>query len=202
MTWHARSDQVGRMVRSRAAPDRHRPPIEVALDRWPVPIWGCPRSDGGNALDFPRYGTSRGMHSVPVLLCFVVVWYRPILPIYYRSLWKKKCPSIGDAIPKNGDNWSNCSSRNSPVSWGQHGTHLGPTGPRWAPCWSHELCYLGQCRAVITQSVFSKILPTGTPQRAHEGEVWGVFSEYKRWFRWCVAHCSTICNIMLYLSAL
>ena len=20
--------------------------------------------------------------------------------------------------------------------------HLGPTGPRWAPCWPHELCYL------------------------------------------------------------
>ena len=27
--------------------------------------------------------------------------------------------------------------------WGQHGTHLGTTGPRWAPCWPHELCYLG-----------------------------------------------------------
>ena len=21
--------------------------------------------------------------------------------------------------------------------------HLGPTGPRWAPCWPHELCHLG-----------------------------------------------------------
>ena len=30
-----------------------------------------------------------------------------------------------------------------PSSWGQHGAHLGPTGPRWAPCWPHELCYLG-----------------------------------------------------------
>ena len=28
-------------------------------------------------------------------------------------------------------------------SWGQHGALLGPTGPRWAPCWPHELCYLG-----------------------------------------------------------
>ena len=28
-------------------------------------------------------------------------------------------------------------------SWGQHGAHLGPTGPRWVPCWSHELCHLG-----------------------------------------------------------
>ena len=23
------------------------------------------------------------------------------------------------------------------------GAHLGPTGPRWDPCWPHELCYLG-----------------------------------------------------------
>ena len=29
-----------------------------------------------------------------------------------------------------------------PGSWGQHGAHLGPTGPRWAPCWPHEPCYL------------------------------------------------------------
>ena len=28
-------------------------------------------------------------------------------------------------------------------SWGQHGTHLGLAGPRWVPCWPHELCYLG-----------------------------------------------------------
>ena len=34
------------------------------------------------------------------------------------------------------------------ISWEQgslrqHGAHLGPTGPRWTPCWPHELCYLG-----------------------------------------------------------
>ena len=28
-------------------------------------------------------------------------------------------------------------------SWGQHGAHLGPTGPRWAPCGSREPCYMG-----------------------------------------------------------
>ena len=27
--------------------------------------------------------------------------------------------------------------------WGQHGAHLGPTGPRWAPGGPHEPCYLG-----------------------------------------------------------
>ena len=25
-----------------------------------------------------------------------------------------------------------------------HGANMGPTGPRWAPCWPHELCYLGK----------------------------------------------------------
>ena len=28
-------------------------------------------------------------------------------------------------------------------SWGQHGAHLGPVGPRWAPCWPYEPCYRG-----------------------------------------------------------
>ena len=29
------------------------------------------------------------------------------------------------------------------VHGGQHGAHLGPVGPRWAPCWPHEPCYQG-----------------------------------------------------------
>ena len=28
-------------------------------------------------------------------------------------------------------------------SWGQHGVHLGPVGPGWAPYWPHEPCYQG-----------------------------------------------------------
>ena len=28
-------------------------------------------------------------------------------------------------------------------SWGQHGSHMGPVGSRWAPCWPHEPCYQG-----------------------------------------------------------
>ena len=35
-------------------------------------------------------------------------------------------------------------------SWGHHGAHLGPTGPRWALCWPHEISYLGiDCEAGI-----------------------------------------------------
>ena len=37
-------------------------------------------------------------------------------------------------------------------SWGQHGAHLGPTGPRWAPCWSDEPCYLGSKAAVTVKT--------------------------------------------------
>ena len=29
-------------------------------------------------------------------------------------------------------------------SWGHHGAHLGPVGPRWSPCWPHEPCYQGK----------------------------------------------------------
>ena len=29
-------------------------------------------------------------------------------------------------------------------TWGPpRGAHLGPVGPRWAPCWPHEPCYQG-----------------------------------------------------------
>ena len=28
-------------------------------------------------------------------------------------------------------------------SWGSYGAYLGPTGPRWAPCWPREPCYFG-----------------------------------------------------------
>ena len=44
-----------------------------------------------------------------------------------------------------GQNWLVATKRLALIArfmgptWG----HLGPTGPRWAPCWPHELCYLG-----------------------------------------------------------
>ena len=39
-------------------------------------------------------------------------------------------------------------------SWGQHGVHLGPTGPRWAPCGPHEPCSLGYSRRKYTHTRF------------------------------------------------
>ena len=60
-------------------------------------------------------------------------------------------------------------------SWGQHGAHLGPTGPRWAPWWPHELCYLGRNwqKYVLTEYVLSsmclslKECKTGTVSFCH-----------------------------------
>ena len=42
-------------------------------------------------------------------------------------------------------------------SRGQHGAHLGPVGPRWAPCRPHELCYQG------SGSEFQVVYVVGTP---------------------------------------
>ena len=35
------------------------------------------------------------------------------------------------------------------MPWGQQGPQLGPTGPRWAPCWPHKPCYLGRHRNYV-----------------------------------------------------
>ena len=50
-----------------------------------------------------------------------------------------------------------------------------------------------QCFAIITQSIFSQILTTDIPQLAHEGEIWGVCSEFKV----CCCHHSAINSIVL-----
>ena len=39
------------------------------------------------------------------------------------------------------------------------GPTWGPTGPRWAPCWPHELCYLGCYDNIIRSALKSKRCP-------------------------------------------
>ena len=43
----------------------------------------------------------------------------------------------------------------SKVHLGQYGAHLGPVGPRWAPCWPHEPFYQGWLGAnrVVTATI-------------------------------------------------
>ena len=38
-------------------------------------------------------------------------------------------------------------------SWGQHWAHLGPVGPRWAPCRPHESCYQGYLMQWLQQHI-------------------------------------------------
>ena len=41
-----------------------------------------------------------------------------------------------------------------------HGTHVGPVGPRWAPCWPHEPCYQGRFQESInSKRNFQKLWP-------------------------------------------
>ena len=55
-------------------------------------------------------------------------------------------PPISPFVPVSPSSYTGgCSNVESLIArfmepiWG----HLGQTGPRWAPCWPHELCYLG-----------------------------------------------------------
>ena len=57
------------------------------------------------------------------------------------SHWLRPCSNIER-------NWPWLQFYTNPREQGscdQHGAHLGPVGPRWAPCWPHELCYQGVC---------------------------------------------------------
>ena len=64
--------------------------------------------------------------------------WRPILPPWWSSGWRlsRWQPSYHPVDRERRVPWYQ-------GSWGQHGAYLGPTGPRWAPCWPHERCYQG-----------------------------------------------------------
>ena len=40
-----------------------------------------------------------------------------------------------------------------------YGANMGLTGPRWVPCWPHELCYLGCLCTVLSMKHAWKLLP-------------------------------------------
>ena len=47
--------------------------------------------------------------------------------------------------------------------WGQHGAHLRPVSPRWAPCWPHEQrqtsYYAKQKKQILNPKVWSRLYP-------------------------------------------
>ena len=93
--------------------------------------------------------------------------------VFYRLcktpwVWKKNI-FINNRHQYMSEIWGSVSNRSKPHvylhkssewcpkeqgSWGHHKAHLGPVGPRWAPCWSHEPGYQGfisQFRILIFQ---------------------------------------------------
>ena len=61
-----------------------------------------------------------------------------------RRQWGNALPRFGeepltDMVKFFGGNQPGWQGSRGPL-----GTHLGPVGPRWAPCWPHEPCYQGK----------------------------------------------------------
>ena len=59
-----------------------------------------------------------------------------------------------------------------------------------------------QCGAIITRSIFSKILTIDIALLASEGEIWGVSSEFTLCSMLHFNHYSVLCNIVSYWTAL
>ena len=82
-----------------------------------------------------------------VLPCYFMKW---ICNVFSRAAEEIKLI----CFPK--DNMLNKKIAGTPreqSSWGQHGSHLGPVGPRWAPYWPHEPCYQELFRTCVPQAV-------------------------------------------------
>ena len=70
-----------------------------------------------------------------------------------------------------------------------HGAHLGPAGPRWAPCWPHELCYQGYVTCSVAVSKAEHILTLyGLNFSESEGTKAYIYiichSSTLTWYRW------------------
>ena len=84
--------------------------------------------------------------------------------VEYRYI--PKVALYGHTMSASEQRAANCSKHalgtSEKSSWGQHGSHLGPVGPGWVPCWSNEPCYHGglspkKCKH-ITDSYYQKHL--------------------------------------------
>ena len=83
------------------------------------------------------------LDSSSTLHSYTLWWNNQFSSKYYKRT--SHSPSIGIRYP------------DSKVRGANTGAHLGPTGPRRAPCWPHEPCYQGMAMALLVQglSLFS-----------------------------------------------
>ena len=75
--------------------------------------------------------------------CFNKLIYH--LQAYFTAYVVRHCPIEKEWIEPGITDESAVSISLIARFMGQYGAHLGPTGPRWARCWPHEPCYLGNC---------------------------------------------------------
>ena len=97
--------------------------------------------------------TSKNARILPTRVLTAVVWI--LLEVFTASARLGVWPWI----PREGSVSVRYPDKQG--SWGQRGAHLGPTGPRRAPCWPHELCYLGsqvQRGLVVTSVLKTKMI--------------------------------------------
>ena len=97
--------------------------------------------------------TSKNARILPTRVLTAVVWI--LLEVFTASARLGVWPWI----PREGS--VSVSYPDKQGSWGQRGAHLGPTGPRRAPCWPHELWYLGsqvQRGLVVTSVLKTKMI--------------------------------------------
>ena len=80
---------------------------------------------------------------------------------------------------------------------GQHGAHLGPTGPRWAPCWPREH-YLNQWWLTSATHVLHVHVGRGT--RLRENCIHGGFQQIPPhpWHQGMGSRCAHLCYKMVH----
>ena len=68
---------------------------------------------------------------------------------------------------------------------GQHGAHLGPTGPRWSPCWPHKFCYLrDRCIRWHIDCSFPQLLQAAQDKYVRQvGQIYDDLLSSKEWWR-------------------
>ena len=115
--------------------------------------------------------------------------------ILSRGRWviKKSASLVEETIPVTGSLLNLCGLRlrSSCIFHWLSLTKLG-----------HIFNYCGYILGYCHNTIFSKILTIDTTQLAREGEIWGVFCEFKVWPMNYHGRCLALYNIMLYFDVL
>ena len=83
-------------------------------------------------------------------------------------------------------------------SRGQHRAHLGLKGPRWAPWWPHELCYLGHDINYCNEEFIWLVgIVHFDRHDVTQNERLVAFKENQQQFRWIITYLERRCSQQL-----